>query len=177
MLLTPHPAAHALYANKRNLALLGDLAWLESIGVPAATRAQLAAGIPRTECVDPANAERLWRERSRLFFKPASGFGSRAAYRGDKLTRRVWQEILAGDYVAQAVMPPGLRAVSANEPGTLLKFDLRAYVYEGRLQSMAARVYQGQTTNFRTTGGGFAPVHVANAACCPARETQAAILG
>ena len=160
-----------------NLALLGDMPWLESIGVPSAVRARLEAGILRTECVEPANAERLWRERRRLFFKPASGFGSRAAYRGDKLTRRVWQEILAGDYVAQALMPPGLRAVSDSEPGTLLKFDLRAYEYEGRLQSMAARVYQGQTTNFRTTGGGFAPVHVANAACCPARETQAAILG
>lgn len=177
VLLTPHPGAHALYANKRNLALLGDMPWLESIGVPSAVRARLEAGILRTECVEPANAERLWRERRRLFFKPASGFGSRAAYRGDKLTRRVWQEILAGDYVAQALMPPGLRAVSDSDPGTLLKFDLRAYVYEGGLQSMAARVYQGQTTNFRTPGGGFAPVHVANVACCPARETQAAILG
>jgi hypothetical protein len=25
---------------------------------------------------------------------------------------------------------------------------------------MAARLYQGQTTNFRTVGGGFAPVYV-----------------
>jgi len=25
---------------------------------------------------------------------------------------------------------------------------------------MAARLYQGQTTNFRTAGGGFAPVYV-----------------
>ena len=28
----------------------------------------------------------------------------------------------------------------------------------GAIQLMAARLYQGQTTNFRTTRGGFAPV-------------------
>jgi hypothetical protein len=36
--------------------------------------------------------------------------------------------------------------------------DLRYYVYDGRTQLLAARLYQGQTTNFRTQGGGFAPV-------------------
>ncbi|UUZ49727.1 hypothetical protein LP420_05925 [Massilia sp. B-10] len=44
-------------------------------------------------------------------------------------------------------------------PGEL-KFDLRAYTYGGRVQLLAARIYQGQTTNFRTPGGGFAPVVV-----------------
>ncbi len=39
-----------------------------------------------------------------------------------------------------------------------LKVDLRNYVYRGRVQLIAARLYQGQTTNFRTPGGGFAPV-------------------
>jgi len=39
-----------------------------------------------------------------------------------------------------------------------MKFDLRAYAYAGEVQWNAARVYQGQTTNFRTEGGGFAPV-------------------
>src|SRR3546814_4889437 len=55
----------------------------------------LLAAIPHTELVLTENAERLWRERKRLFFKPCAGYGSRAAYRGDKLTQRVWQEILA----------------------------------------------------------------------------------
>ena len=40
-----------------------------------------------------------------------------------------------------------------------MKFDLRAYAYAGELQWLAARLYQGQTTNFRTPGGGFAPVY------------------
>jgi hypothetical protein len=40
-----------------------------------------------------------------------------------------------------------------------LKFDLRDYAYDGAVQWVAARLYQGQTTNFRTPGGGFAPVY------------------
>ncbi len=40
-----------------------------------------------------------------------------------------------------------------------MKYDLRAYTYDGAVQWMAARLYQGQTTNFRTPGGGFAPVY------------------
>lgn len=157
--LTPHPQAHALYADKRNLALLSDAARLQALGVPPATQAVLLAGIPHTEVVDPAHAERLWRDRKRLFFKPFAGFGGRAAYRGDKLTQRVWQEILAGDYVAQALVVPGERTISDEEPAQVLKFDLRGYTYDGQVQWVAARLYQGQTTNFRTPGGGFAPVY------------------
>jgi hypothetical protein len=41
-----------------------------------------------------------------------------------------------------------------------MKADFRCYVYAGRIQLLAARLYQGQTTNFRTPGGGFAPVFV-----------------
>lgn len=159
MVLTPHPQAHALYADKRNLALLSDAARLQALGVPQATQDVLLAGIPRTEEVVPANAERLWHERRRLFFKPTAGFGSRAAYRGDKLTRRVWQEILAGGYVAQALVVPGERVISDEVPPRPLKFDVRVYAYDGTVQWVAARLYQGQTTNFRTPGGGFAPVY------------------
>lgn len=157
--LTPHPQAHALYADKRNLALLSDADSLQALGVAPSTRATLLAGIPRTEIVTAENAGRLWRERRTRFFKPFAGFASRAAYRGDKLTKRVWQDILAGEYVAQALVMPGERVVSADTPAQALKFDLRDYVYDGAVQWVAARLYQGQTTNFRTPGGGFAPVY------------------
>lgn len=161
IVLTPHPQAHALYADKRNLALLTDATRLQALGVPQATQDVLLAGIPHTEVVETQHAERLWRERRRLFFKPFAGFGGRAAYRGDKLTQRVWQEILAGGYVAQALVAPGGRVIQNKEPVQVLKFDLRDYTYDGHVQWVAARLYQGQTTNFRTPGGGFAPVYEA----------------
>ncbi|MBL4835353.1 MAG: hypothetical protein JKY26_15400 [Pseudomonas sp.] len=157
--LTPHPQAHALYADKRNLVLLSNDEHLQRLGVPDQTRAILLAGIPETRLVQREQADLLWAQRKKLFFKPAAGYGSRATYRGDKLTRRVWEDILAGDYVAQALVAPGQRAVSDGETPERLKFDLRNYAYAGQVQWVAARLYQGQTTNFRTPGGGFAPVY------------------
>jgi hypothetical protein len=160
VVLTPHPRAHALYADKRNLAILSDAAALARLGVPVALRETLLAGVPHTEQVAPERADQLWAQRRKLFFKPASGYGSKAAYRGDKLTRRVWKEILAGDYVAQTIAPPSERLTQVDGTTADLKLDVRAYVYGGHIQLVAARLYTGQTTNFRTPGGGFAPVFV-----------------
>lgn len=158
VVVTPHPRAHALYADKRNLTLLSDPALLRTWGVAEDTIATLVSGIPRTVSITAKNADELWSGRRDLFFKPAAGFGSKAAYRGDKLTRRVWNEILAGHYIAQALVQPSERIIRDEGVSQTLKLDLRNYVYDGHVQLLAARLYQGQTTNFRTPGGGFSPV-------------------
>jgi hypothetical protein len=160
IVLTPSPRTHALYADKRNLIQLSNAPLLEDWGVPAEDVGRLARLIPATQLVTPEKADALWAQRRTLFFKPAAGYGARAAYRGDKLTRRVWSEILSGSYIAQALVSPGERAVKVDGVQTRLKFDLRAYTYDGRVQLLTARMYSGQTTNFRTPGGGFAPVFV-----------------
>ncbi len=160
VVLTPHPRAHALHADKRNLIALSQDALLASWGASAQDRKILAAAVPRTRLVTAERADEMWAQRRQLFFKPVAGFGAKAAYRGDKLTRRVWSEILAGDFVAQALVPPAERLIEVDGVQTDLKFDLRAYSYAGRVQLLAARMYAGQTTNFRTQGGGFAPVIV-----------------
>ena len=158
VVLTPHPRAHAIYADKRNLVALGDDDWLESIGVSESDRALLKAGVPRTEEVVPGNAAAFWTTRKQWFFKPAAGYGSKAAYRGDKLTKRVFEEISRGGYVAQALVLPSERRLLVDGVEKNLKVDLRNYVYRDRVQLVSARLYQGQTTNFRTPGGGFAAV-------------------
>ena len=159
--VTPNPQAYALYADKRNLVALCDDALLMHWGVDAPTRALLTVGIPRTERVVAEQADALWARRRQLFFKPAMGYGSKAAYRGEKLTRRVFEEIIAGEYVVQALVPPSSRRLAPEGEGSAaveLKLDLRNYVYDGAVQLVSARLWQGQTTNFRTPGGGFAPV-------------------
>lgn len=160
VVMTPHPQAHALYADKRNLILFSDMDRLAAWGIPLQTREVLAAAVPRTELVTAARAAALWAGRRQLFFKPARGYGSKAAYRGDKLTKRVFDEILHGSaaYIAQALAPPSLRQLNVAGALSHLKLDLRNYVYAGQVQLVAARLWQGQTTNFRTPGGGFAPV-------------------
>ncbi len=160
VVLTPHPRAHALHADKRNLVALSDDALLASWHVADADRALLRSVVPRTQLVTPQAAPALWEQRRHLFFKPVAGHGSKRAYRGDKLTRRVWTEITQGGFVAQALVPPSERLVDVDGVPTRLKLDIRAYAYRGRIQLLAARTYAGQTTNFRTPGGGFSPVVV-----------------
>ncbi len=157
VVLTPNPHNHALFADKRDLTLLSDPAALEALGVPAELRSKLA-GIPQTVLVTPENADLLWQSRKDLFFKPAGGHGSKAVYRGDKVTRGVWAEIGRGGYVAQRFASPGERAVRLDGAAVARKMDVRLYTYGGRILLAAARLYQGQTTNFRTPGGGFASV-------------------
>ena len=88
--ITPYPAAHAHWADKRLLAWLRDEELLRSAGLDADSRAHLLRTIPPTEIVGTEAAEGLWQRRKELFFKPVAGYGSKAAYRGDKLTRKTF---------------------------------------------------------------------------------------
>lgn len=155
---TPNPRNHALLADKRNLSLLCDPARLRAWGLAAADAALLAEAVPATRLVTPEQARRLWEERRGLFFKPVAGHGSKGVYRGSKLTTGVFDQISAGGYIAQALVPPSERTVSVDGVPTPLKVDLRLYTYGDELLLPAARLYRGQTTNLRTPGGGFAPV-------------------
>ena len=156
--LTPSPDHHALFANKKNLTLLTDTTFLKDIGLNQDEISLITSMIPRTRNVRETDGETLWNERKTLFFKPVDGFGSKAAYRGDKITKKVWDEVLLGDYVAQDVIPAGKRVIADRE--VALKADIRVYTYDGQILLLAARLYDGQTTNFRTAGGGFSPVFV-----------------
>jgi len=156
VVVSPNPHLHAIYANKLNLALLSSESALRSLGASASDIDLLVQSIPATTEVVAHNADSLWQQRKKLFFKPIDGYGSKAVYRGDKITRKVWQSVLRQRYVAQQLVPPD--SVAAGVDGTEMKADYRNYSYNSRVQLVTARLYQGQTTNMRTNGGGFAPV-------------------
>ncbi len=158
VVVTPNPHVHARLADKRNLALLRD----ERRATWGLDRVQLASldRIPEARRVTAANAEALWKGRKSYFFKPSGGYGGKAVYRGDKLTKGVWEAILADDYIAQALVAPSERVIRLDGAEHARKLDVRLYTYDGALLLAAARLYQGQTTNFRTPGGGFAPVYL-----------------
>ena len=159
VVLTPNPRNHALFADKRNMTLLSDPAAAENWAITPAQRLSLSA-VPQTVLVTDENADDLWASRKRHFFKPAGGHGGKAVYRGDKITRGVWEEVRQGGYIAQALAIPSERRIKIDGEVKSLKLDVRLYTYHGSALLTAARVYQGQTTNFRTPGGGFAPVFV-----------------
>ncbi|MFN8946102.1 MAG: hypothetical protein ACK5YG_00125 [Alphaproteobacteria bacterium] len=154
--ITPGPRAHALLAAKQNLALMGDEAFLAAAGLDAKARAALVRAVPKTIVMSPENSGDLWARRDEFYFKPMRGYGSRGVYAGAKLTRRTWEAIAAGgDYVAQALVPPSRVPVPGHGE---MRCDIRTFAYEGRAFMRLARLYRGQTTNFRTPGGGFAAV-------------------
>ena len=159
VVLTPSPRNHALLADKRNLTLLSDLVAANSFELTPDQKLSLSA-VPQTVMVTAGNEDALWSARKRYFFKPAGGHGGKAVYRGDKMTRRVWDEVRQGGYIAQELAAPSERAIRIDGAIKALKLDVRLYTYRGLPLLTAARVYQGQTTNFRTPGGGFAPVFV-----------------
>lgn len=154
--ITPGPRAHALLACKRNLALMGYADFLAATGMTTEAQQVLLKSVPKTVTLTPDNFHELWARRDGYYFKPLSGYGSRGVYAGAKLTRKTWDEIVAdGRYVAQDEVPPSRIEV----PGQgQMRCDVRVFAYQGRSFMRLARLYRGQTTNFRTPGGGFAPV-------------------
>ncbi len=157
--VTPHPRAHALYADKGRLVTLSDASALRALSVAEPDVELLIRHVPRTQRVDPSQRDALWSQRKQLFFKPEQGYGSKAAYRGDKLTKGVFEKLLGERYVAQRIVPPSARHLRVGDETRALKLDVRNFVYAGEVQLLCARLYEGQTTNFRTQGGGFAPVY------------------
>jgi len=165
--LTPSPREHHLLANKRRLGLFSSQTALARLGVAAADAEFLAGTVPETVALAELGGARAWDERRDWVFKPCSAFGSRAVYRGDKLTRRKLDQILADpSYVAQRRIEPSQLQVDTLEGPRAMKFDVRAYAYRDEVILLGARVYQGQVTYLRSPGGGFSAI-------CVARERSA----
>jgi hypothetical protein len=167
VVVTPSPREHFLLADKRRLATFSDPSKLAALGVSADDARFLAEVIPQTRLLAELDAARAWTERASWVFKPAAAFGSRAVYRGDKISRKKFAEIAAQpSYVAQRFAQPGLVQVETTDGSREMKFDVRAYAYRDRVLMLGARVYEGQVTNLRSPGGGFSGICVARAAGC-----------
>jgi hypothetical protein len=159
--VTPSPREHHLLANKRRLALFSQAGALRALGASHGDAAALASLVPETRPLDELSLEAAWCTRGEWFFKPGASYGSRAVYRGDKISRRKLEEIAAaGGFVAQRRVDPGRIEVQTDAGPRRMKFDVRAYAYRDEVLLLGARVYEGQVTNLRTPGGGFSAICV-----------------
>ena len=144
-LVAPNPDTWRAYADKSLLiALAAD---------PLRPDAVLDA-----EPVTPDVAADLWARRKQLVFKPLHGFGSRGVYRGDKISRRKWDEVVEGGYLAQALAPPGLRRMPTAAGLRPFKADIRVWTHGDVPIHMAARLSAGQVTGLSGESEGFAPI-------------------
>ena len=165
VVVTPAPREHHLLANKRRLALFSSRDALAGLGVGDDDARHLTAVVPETLLLSELGRERAWSERKQWVFKPSASFGSRAVYRGDKISRAKLDEIAQDpDFLAQRRVEPGLLEVETDTGAQKMKFDVRAYAYRDEILVLGARVYRGQVTNLRSAGGGFSAICVARAA-------------
>jgi hypothetical protein len=101
---------------------------------------------------------------------PFAGYGSAAPTAGQArgALDEIWQRLRCAGKAAAAERIP----VEADPP---LKLDLRNTRVPRRVQLIAARLWRGQTTNFRSPGGGFArPVGSRTAVAADARKRRSA---
>jgi hypothetical protein len=161
VVVTPAPREHFLLADKRRLALFSSQPVLRALGVGEEDARFLGAVIPETRRLAELDPAAAWQSRAEWVFKPAAAFGSRAVYRGDKISRKKFDSILPeAGYVAQRRVEPGLVTVETSSGPRAMKFDVRAYAYRDRVLLLGARVYEGQVTNLRSPGGGFSAICV-----------------
>jgi hypothetical protein len=78
VVVTPSPRNHALLADKRNLVVLSDADLLSSWGLDRGHVEHLRR-LPKSVAVEAANADELWTERKRYYFKPAEGHAGKAS--------------------------------------------------------------------------------------------------
>lgn len=154
---SPHPFEYFLLADKERLADWTQDGFLEKF-LDADSVSHIRNTLLKSYELNSQNKDHFWSRRKSLFFKPKQEFGSKRTFKGSSISRKVFDELaeevsLAQDYVAA----PEIELLLPNGPSKF-KYDLRFYVYEDQLQSVVARLYQGQVTNLKTPYGGFAPV-------------------
>ncbi len=155
--LSPQPWEYFQVADKERF-----LDWTAQIEVPRPSSLLSAFDLD----VEPP--EKIWPLRKDLFFKPKSSFGSKGVFKGASVTKKVFDSFFGNHFIAQKLALPAemdiaVEIVKDGAPAReiqKMKYDLRCYTYREELQMIIARVYQGQTTNLRTEGGGFTIVTV-----------------
>lgn len=145
--LSPHPWEYFLLADKQRL-----------IDWNIQTDVEKPKSLLPTYDMGLETPEKMWAERKDLFFKPKNSYGSKQAYRGASMSRKAFDSVCNSEFIGQKISSPGEITVQFNNEELKLKYDLRCYAYKDELQLIIARLYQGQTTNLRTAGGGFACV-------------------
>ncbi len=155
--LSPNPFAYGLLADKRRMILWSDEEELQQLGLLAARTRLLLGMVPLSRLMADMDATQLWNERKELIFKPVNKFGGRGVLMGKSITRKRFAELEPDSTLVQQLVAP---SQVTNPDGESFKLDLRLFVYRDHLLGVGARLYQGQLTNLRTPGGGFAPVRI-----------------
>lgn len=155
--VSPNPREYWLLGDKERLIQLGRPEFLDQARASEEEKAAITKVIiPTFDKSNFGSEEEIWSQRRQLFFKPKRSHGGKSVYRGESVSRKVFERLMQDDILIQRYLPA--QRMPVDDPRSVLenwKFDLRCYAYEGEIQMVAARIYQGQVTNFSSSMGGF----------------------
>jgi hypothetical protein len=159
--VSPQPQEYKLLADKKRLLDFGSSGFLEKYLSESEIKIFREIVLEIIE-VKASEKEKIWANRKKYFFKPKNSYGGKGAYKGESITHKVFDQIIASeDYIAQEFAPPSTTFITDQVSHKAeAKVDLRFFVYNGEINHAIARTYIGQTTNFRTLGGGFAALSI-----------------
>lgn len=152
--VSPQPYEYRLLADKENFVEWCKPSFWEEVPEASHLKETILSFLPQTIVLNESNRDEVWTKRKYLFFKPKRAFGSKMTFKGASIAKKAFEELVHGDSIAQELVP----APELNLDGQVFKYDLRCYAYQNQFQGCVGRIYQGQVTNLRTEGGGFACV-------------------
>jgi len=155
--LTPNPRSYGLLGDKRRMVDWWRPGLLESLDMEAEDIAHIRRLTPEIHLLADMDREWLWDERKAWVFKPAARHGGKGVLLGKAMSRKRFEVLDGVHTVVQRYVSPGRKQID----GETFKTDIRLYTQADRLIAVAARIYQGQVTNFRTPGSGFVPLAIA----------------
>jgi hypothetical protein len=156
--LSPNPYEYFMLADKQRLIDWSNRENLARWQVPQEAQDLILSVVPASLDIHHDSKEDVWAHRKIFFFKPKRAFGSKQSYRGASISRKAFDEIVGQEFIAQEFVAAPEKSFETPDGPQNFKYDLRCYAYQGRLQLVVARLYQGQVTNLRTPYGGFACV-------------------
>ena len=152
---SPHPYEYFLLADKERLTDWSS-GVLETLPAFEKQTAVIKKHLLQSLSVTSENKDAIWASRKKMFFKPMQEHGSKGSFKGANISKTAFENLIQRRTMAQEYeVAPELIRLMPDGPQKF-KYDLRFYAYQGELQLVLARLYQGQTTNLRTPGGGFA---------------------
>ncbi len=159
--ISPQPREYWLLADKQRMVEWSQSHFMECAS-PQERNAISQVVLPTFDKNAFASKDEIWAQRKQLFFKPKRSHGGKSVYRGETVSRKVFERLMAEDILIQRFQPAA--RVPTEDTRSVLnnwKYDLRFFVYTDKIQAVAARIYQGQVTNFSSPMGGFTRVQFA----------------
>lgn len=156
--VSPQPAEYFYLADKQRMIEWFQPEWQVVLANHPLLVQALHDYVPPCLSMDSMDLEQIWTARKKYFFKPKNAFGSKQAYSGDSISRKMIQSLDLSLFIAQEKIPAPEVEIETPEGPKKFKYDLRILAYQDKVQNIVARLYQGQVTNLSSNYGGFAPI-------------------